>query len=159
MKGAESERMNGWYFRQRSVPTVLTHTQANLVLLRRLLGQCHHRRHADGQMVPADKVRLALLHQVPVLLQMLDLVAVCGRQVGAHAAVVSGDDHTTSARRLLLVIAVVDLQTGLLVGFLQDFRVLVLTDAADEDDRVGWEQVLFTISIPVISLTSAAILV
>lgn len=71
----------------------------------------------------------------------------------------SGDDHTTSARRLLLVIAVVDLQTGLLVGFLQDFRVLVLTDAADEDDRVGWEQVLFTISIPVISLTSAAILV
>ena len=93
-------------------------------------------------MITPDKVRLAPLHQLPVLLQMLNLVAVGRGQIRAHAPVVARDHDAAPAGRLRLVVAVVDLQPGLLVGVLQDLRVLVFAHAADEDDRVGREHVL-----------------
>lgn len=54
------------------------------------------------------------------------------------------DHHTASASRLLLIVAVLDTQTCLLVGLLQDVGVFVLAYTADKDDRIGWEEVLAT---------------
>jgi len=79
---------------------------------------------------------------------MLNLVAVGGREIGAHAAVVPRNDHAAPARRLRLVVAVVDLQTGLLVRVLEDLGVLVLADAPNEDDGVcGKDVLLLLISV------------
>ena len=74
--------------------------------------------------------------------QMLDLVAVGGGQVGAHAAVVAGDDDAAAARGLIVVDVVAHLQAGGAVGVLQDFGVAVAADGAEKDDRRVREHVL-----------------
>lgn len=53
-----------------------------------------------------------------------------------------GDDHTAATGPLLIIVAVADGQSSLLVGVLQDVCVLVLADASEEDYRVRWEQIL-----------------
>lgn len=118
--------------------------QVYLVLLSRLLGQSQDSRDADSQVVATDVVDLGVLHELPDLglLQVIKLVGVGSGKVGAHAAVVAGDDDTATARGLLLIVAVLDAEANLLDGLLQDIGVLVLADAANVDGRVGREDVL-----------------
>ena len=116
--------------------------RTHLVLGCRLLAKCHDRVHADRQVVSTHKQRLTLLDQAPVLLQVLQLVAVCGRKIRAHAPVVPGDDHTTPTRGGLLVVAVAVLETSGPVASRELLRRLVLADAANEHDRRGREEVL-----------------
>lgn len=55
----------------------------------------------------------------------------------------SCDDDTAPTSGHLFIVQVADGKPSLLVGILQDIGVLVLSDATEEDDRVGWEEVLF----------------
>lgn len=73
---------------------------------------------------------------------MLDLVLVCGGEVGAHAPVVAGDDDGASAGGHVVVDAVDGVEADLLVGLDEHIGVLVLSNAADEDDRVLGQHVL-----------------
>jgi hypothetical protein len=84
--------------------------------------------------VSTNKVCLGVLHNAPVLLQVLNLVEVGSSEVGAHASVVASDDHTASSSRGLLVISVTHSKAGLLVGLLQDVGIFVLADTAEEDN-------------------------
>ena len=93
-------------------------------------------------MVATNEVCLALLDDVPVLLQVVKLVAVGSSQVGAQAAVVASDDDTTTAGGLGLVDTVADLKTSLLGGVGEDVGVLVLANAAEVDNGLGREDVL-----------------
>jgi hypothetical protein len=65
-------------------------------------------------MIASNIVDLGLLDELPNLriLQMLRLVAVGGRKIGAETSVVSSNDHTTPAGWLLLVVTVFHSQTG-----------------------------------------------
>ena len=95
-------------------------------------------------MVSTDVVDLGLLNERPDLglLQVLDLVLVGSSKVGAHAAVVTSDDNTTLTGGLGFIDTVLGVDTGLLTGLLEDVTVLVLTDAADVDNRLLGEEVL-----------------
>lgn len=93
-------------------------------------------------MKPSNKVRFAILHNVPVLLQMLNLVMIRRRQIRAHAAVVACNDNTTASCRLLLIDSVSDLESRFLVRLLQDLCLLVFAHAAEVNYRVRREQVL-----------------
>lgn len=95
-------------------------------------------------MVTTNVEHLSVLHQAPNLglLQVVQPVVVGSAQIGAHAAVVASNDHTTSASRLRGLDAVLDTQTGLLDGVAQDGGVLVVADTAQVDDAVVREQVL-----------------
>lgn len=93
-------------------------------------------------MVATHEVGLGLLNNVPVLLQVVDLVAVRRREIGAHASVVSSDNDTTTAGGLLFVIEVVGGQASLLVGSQKSLSILVVADTSKVDNRVGWEDVL-----------------
>lgn len=93
-------------------------------------------------MEATNKVGLGLLNGLPVLLQVVKLVAVGRGEVGAHAAVLASDDHTAATSGCLLIDTVADLETGLLAGIAEGVGVLVLADAAEVDNAVGWEDVL-----------------
>lgn len=93
-------------------------------------------------MVATNEVCLALLDDVPVLLQVVELVAVGSSKVGAQAAVVASDDDTATAGGLGLVDAVADLKASLLGGISEDVGVLVLANAAEVDNGLGGEDVL-----------------
>lgn len=110
----------------------------------RLLAQLLDGGRADGEVVAADVVRLGVLDQLPDLggLEVLDVVVVGGGEVGAHAPVVACDDDGAAAGGLLGVDAVLHAETGLLDGVVQDGGVLVVADAAQEDDAVGRQHVL-----------------
>ena len=118
--------------------------QTNLVLGSGLLTQSLDGRDAHRQVVATDVVHLGLLGEGPDvgLLQVLELVLVGGSQVGAHATVVSGDDHTTLAGGLGLIDTVLGVDTGGSAGLLEDVGVLVLADAANVADGVFGEHVL-----------------
>lgn len=73
---------------------------------------------------------------------MLDLVLVGGRKVGAHAAVMAGDDDTALAGGLGIIDAVLGVHAGLGAGLLQGVGELVLANAADVEDRILGEHVL-----------------
>jgi len=92
--------------------------------------------------VATDEVCLALLDNVPVLLQVVKLVAVGSSKVSDQAAVVAGDNDTATASGLLLVDTVADLKAGLLGSLCEDVGVLVLTNAAEVDHGLGREDVL-----------------
>ena len=115
-----------------------------LVLGSGLLSKSQDGGNRDGQVVATDKVDLGLLDEVPVLLQVLDLVAVGSSEIGAHATVVAGDDDTAATGGLLVVVAVDGAETDLLVGLDQLLGVLVLANASNKDNRVGGEDVLGT---------------
>ena len=93
-------------------------------------------------MVATNEVCLALLDNVPVLLEVVKLVAVGGSKVGAQAAVVASDNDTATASGLGLVDAVADLKASLLGGIGEDVGVLVLANTAEVDDGLGREDVL-----------------
>lgn len=97
-------------------------------------------------MVATDVVRLGVLDERPHLglLQVLEVVVVGGVQASAHAAVVAGDDDAAPAGGVRGVHAVLDAQADLLDGIVQDGGVLVVADAADEDDAVRGQDVLRT---------------
>lgn len=97
-----------------------------------------------GEVVAAHIVRLGTLDQGPHLglLQVVEVVVVGGAELGAHAPVVAGDDDAAAAGGHGGVDAVLDAQADLLDGVVQDGGVLVVTDAAGEDDAVGREHVL-----------------
>ena len=115
-----------------------------LVLGSGLLGESQDGGDRDGQVVTTDKVDLGLLDEVPVLLQVLNLVAVGSSEIGAHATVVAGDDDTAATGGLLVVVAVDGAEADLLVGLDQLLGVLVLANASNKDDRVGGKDVLGT---------------
>lgn len=97
-----------------------------------------------GEVITTNVVHLSTLDQLPDLglLQELDLVVVSGTQLGAHGAVVAGDDDGAAAGGLLRVDAVLDPKADLLDGIAQDGGVLVITDTTRVDDAVGWQHVL-----------------
>lgn len=67
--------------------------------------------------------------------------------MGAHAAVVAGNNDTTLAGGLDIVDTVLRLDTGLGAGLLEEIGVLVLANAANVDDRVVGEHVLTHIEV------------
>lgn len=93
-------------------------------------------------MVATNEVCLALLDNVPVLLQVVELVAVGGSKIGDQATVVASDDDTAAASGLLLIDTVANLKTSLLGSICEDVGVLVLANAAEVDDGLGREDVL-----------------
>lgn len=95
-------------------------------------------------MITTNVVHLSTLDQLPDLglLQELDLVVISGTQLGAHGAVVAGDDDGAAAGGLLRVDAVLDPKADLLDGIAQDGGVLVITDTTRVYDAVGWQHVL-----------------
>lgn len=113
-----------------------------LVLLRSFLAKSKSGRHAHRQVVSTDVVCLGLLNYAPVLLQVLNLVAVRCCEVCAHAAVMSSDDHTTASGGLLCVVEVPNSEASSFVGLEKCLGVLVLSDTAEEHHGVGWEEVL-----------------
>ena len=114
----------------------------NLVLRGGLLGESHDGGNADGKVVATNEVCLALLDNVPVLLQVVKLVAVGSSKVSDQAAVVASDNDTAAASGLLLVDTVADLKASLLGSVGKDVGVLVLANAAKVDDGLGREDVL-----------------
>ena len=115
-----------------------------LVVLGGLLGNGLDGLGADGEVVTADVDGLGLLNQAPDLrlLQVVNLVVVGSSEVGAHAAVVSSDDDTATSGWVLSIDAVLNTETGLLVGLLESSGVLVVTDTANVDNRLLGEDVL-----------------
>lgn len=116
----------------------------DLVLGGSLLSESQDGGNADCQVVTTHVVDLSLLDERPDvgLLQVVELVLVGSGKVGAHAAVVAGDDDTALAGGLSIVDTVLGVDTSLLAGLLQDLAVLVVADAANVDDGVVREQVL-----------------
>lgn len=114
----------------------------NLVLRGGLLGESHDGGNADSKVVATNEVCLALLDNVPVLLQVVKLVAVGSSKVSDQAAVVASDNDTAAASGLLLVDTVADLKASLLGSVGKDVGVLVLANAAKVDDGLGREDVL-----------------
>jgi len=115
-----------------------------LVLRSGLLSKGQDGRDTDSEMVSTDIVDPGLLDQRPDvrLLQVLDLVLVCGSKVSDHAAIVARDDHTTFPSGLDIVDAVFGVDTSLVAGVLEDLSILVAANAADVDDGVFREHVL-----------------
>lgn len=95
-------------------------------------------------MVSTNVVDLSFLDQRPDLrlLQVLGLVLVSGSKVSAHAAVVAGDDDTTFAGGLDIIDTVFSVDTSLCASVLEEIGILVLSNAANVDDRVVGENVL-----------------
>lgn len=95
-------------------------------------------------MIPAHIIRPGLLHHGPDLrlLQVLELILVRGRQMGAHAAVMARDDDPTATRGLGVVDAVFGAEAGVAAGGGEDVCVFVAADAADVEDGVWGEHVL-----------------
>ena len=143
MKGAFRERAKGCLWSALLLNVVLlTSSRSYLVLLGSLLGQSQDGGHADSEVVATNEVCLALLDDVPVLLEVVKLVAVGGSEVGAQAAVVASDDNTAAASGLGLIDTVADLEASLLGGIGEDVGVLVLANTAEVDDGLGRENVL-----------------
>lgn len=94
-------------------------------------------------MVRANVEELCCLSQLPHvrLLQMLQLVLVRGRQVGAHAPIVPGNNDTASSCRLGVVNAVFGMDAGFGAGFAQRVAVLVAPDATNVRDGVRRQHV------------------
>lgn len=120
----------------------------DLVVLGGLLGELLDGGGADGEVVTSDVVGLGVLDKLPDVGagQVLKVVVVGGTELGAHGAVVAGDDNTATAGGDLGVDAVLDAETGGLDGILEDGGVLVVADTAEVDDGVGREDVLGTAS-------------
>lgn len=100
-------------------------------------------------METTNVVELGLLNERPDvrLLQVLDLVLVGGSKVGAHAAVVAGDDDTALAGGLGIIDTVFGVNTGLLASLLQDLGILVTADTSNVADGVGGKSVLVRLHI------------
>lgn len=109
-------------------------------------------------MVTTNVENLCVLGQGPDLrlLQVLGLVLVGSSKVGAHAAVVAGDDNTTLSSGLDIVNTVFSAHTGLLASIPEKISVVVLANAANVDDRVVGEQVLHTTPVSSGSFTIRA---
>lgn len=72
---------------------------------------------------------------------MFNLILIRRRQMRAHGAMVAGDHHATSPRRLLLIDPVLDVNALLLASLTQSVGVLVFAYAADVPDGVGGQHV------------------
>ena len=97
-------------------------------------------------METTNVVNLGVLNLLPdvVLLQVLKLVVVGGSKICAERAVVASDDDTAATSGGLLVVEVLGLDTSLLADVLEGLAVLVLTDAANVEDRLRRQDVLGT---------------
>lgn len=95
-------------------------------------------------MVSAHEVDPGLLHQGRDLggLQVREFVLVRGGQVGAHGAVVAGDDDAAAAGGLVRGDEVFGADARFFVFGAQRRGVLVGADAADVDGGVRGEDVL-----------------
>jgi hypothetical protein len=110
------------------------------------VGEQGRSRKLTGEVVAANIIRLSVLDKSPDIgaLEMLQIVVVGGTQVGAHAAVVAGDDDAAATRGDLGINTVLDTQTGLLAGIAKDRGVLVIASTTEVDNAVRREQVLGT---------------
>ena len=99
-----------------------------------------------GEVVAANIVGLGVLDERPDIraLQVLQVIVVGSAQLGAHAAVVASDDDGATAGGLLGVDAILDAQTGLPDGFVEDTGILVVAGTAQVDNAVFGEYVLGT---------------
>lgn len=116
----------------------------HLVLRGSLLSQSFNGRYTDRQVEATDVEDLSVLDLLPdaLRLQVLHLVVVGSREIGAQRAVVAGNDNTAATGWGLLVIEVLGLDARFPADPLQSLAILVLADAANVDDRVGLEDVL-----------------
>ena len=73
---------------------------------------------------------------------MLDFVLIGRGEMGAHAAVVAGDNHTALSSGLNIIHAVFSVHTRQPAGLLKSFGVLVFANAANVEDRIVGEDVL-----------------
>jgi len=94
--------------------------------------------------VAANVVNLGVLDKRPDLrlLEVLKVIVVSSAQLGAHAAVVAGDDNAATACLHLGVDTVLDTQAGLLDGVVEDGGILVVTDTTEVDHAVGRKDIL-----------------
>ena len=115
-----------------------------LVAAGSLLAQLHNGGRANGEVVATDIIGLGVLDELPHLgaLEMLDVVVVGSTELSYHAAVVASDDDTTPTGGDLGVDTVLDAETSLLDGVLEDGGILVVTDTTEVDDAVGGQDVL-----------------
>lgn len=115
----------------------------DLVLLGSVLTEGEDGWHTDGQMVTSDVVDLSSLNERPDLwgLQVLKLVVVGSAEVGDEGTVDTSDDGSALSGSNLLVDSVGGLDTLSLVALAEDLGVLIITDTADVDDRLWWENV------------------
>jgi hypothetical protein len=99
--------------------------------------------HADSQVEATNVEDLSILDLLPdaLLLQVLDLVVVGGSEIGAHGAVVAGDNNTAATRGSLLVVEVFGLDTSVGRDLFESLAVLVLANTADVEDRLGLQNV------------------
>ena len=67
---------------------------------------------------------------------------VCCAKVGAHAPVMACNNDTTTPSLLFLVYTVLNGETSLFDGILENGGILVVTDTTQIDNRIGWENVL-----------------
>lgn len=96
-------------------------------------------------MVAADEIERGLLDKRPDIgrLEVLDFVLVGGGQMRAHAAIVACDDDAAAAGGGVRVHAVFHAKAGGLACGPKDGGIFVGTDAADVEDALGWEDVLY----------------
>lgn len=100
---------------------LLGHLQStDLVLSSGFFSKSRDGRNADRQVVSTNIENLGLFNKGPDLrlLKVLELVLVGGSQMGAHAAVVASDNHTTLAGRLNSIDTIFGVNTSVLTGLL-----------------------------------------
>lgn len=97
-------------------------------------------------MVTSDIEELGILDKLPDLrlLQVLNLVQIGGRKIGAQTPVVARNHHAAPSGGRSLIVVVLGTDTGLRADILERLSVLVFSDSADVDGRVGREDVLRT---------------
>lgn len=95
-------------------------------------------------MIPANIEKFGRLDQLPYvwLLQMVQLVFICGSKMCAQATVLACDDDAASSCRLHVVDPVLGVDTGFRTGFFQDTAVLVTPDATNVHHRFRRQHVL-----------------
>lgn len=74
---------------------------------------------------------------------MLKFVVVCRAKVSDHRTVKPGDDNTTATSKLVLVDTVLGEDTLLHAGIVNLFAVGILANAADIDDGLWREGILY----------------
>lgn len=87
-------------------------------------------------MVPTHEIHSGLLDERPDLgrLEVLDFVLVGGSEMGAHGAVVAGDDDTAAAGRVVGRSEVLGSETSFGAGIAEDVGVFVRPHGADVED-------------------------
>ena len=116
----------------------------NLVVLRCLFRKSLNGGWAHSKMIPANKIIISPLNQLPHLraLQMLQIIMIRRSQIGTHGPIMACNHHTASSSLLLLVHTVFDSQALGLDSVVQDGGIFIVANTAQEDGGVRREEIL-----------------